>query len=120
MKAKLIVFDFDGVLIDSVALKNQAFAEIYREHFGELSEEIKKYLSENGGIERAKKFTHFYEQTQGRAPTQAELDRLSKLFTAKVKQVMIDRAMIPGVSQTLDELKKKNLPMYIASGAPHE
>ncbi len=33
---------------------------------------------------------------------------------------MIDRAVMPGVLKSLDELKAKGVPMYVASGAPHE
>lgn len=120
MKMKAIVFDFDGVLVDSVGLKNQAFEEIYQEHFGELTPDVQEYITKHGGLERAKKFTHFYEKSEGRPPTLDELELLSKLFAMKVKQVMIERALIPGVAKTLEELHKRNIPMYIASGTPHE
>jgi phosphoglycolate phosphatase len=120
MKIKAIVFDFDGVLVDSVGLKNQAFEEIYQEHFGELTPDVQEYINKNGGLERAKRFTHFYQTTEGRDPSETELELLSKLFTLKIKQVMIDRAVMPGVAKTLDSLKAKGIPMYIASGTPHE
>jgi phosphoglycolate phosphatase len=120
MKIKVVVFDFDGVLVDSVGLKNQAFEEIYQEHFGELTLEVQEYINKNGGLERAKRFTHFYQSKEGRDPSEDELELLSKLFALKVKQVMIDRALMPKVLNTLEALKNRKVPMYIASGTPHE
>jgi phosphoglycolate phosphatase len=120
MKMKAIVFDFDGVLVDSVGLKNHAFEEIYQEHFGELTPEVQEYINKNGGLERAKRFTHFYQTKEGRDPSDDELELLSKLFALKIKQVMIDRALMPKVLNTLEALKNRNVPMYIASGTPHE
>ncbi|EAI6773129.1 HAD hydrolase-like protein, partial [Campylobacter coli] len=49
---KNIIFDFDGVILDSVELKTQAFAELFKEFPKNKVQELVKYHIQNGGISR--------------------------------------------------------------------
>ena len=56
---KAIIFDFDGVILNSVNLKTKAFYELYSRYGSNVAEEVKNYHIKNGGLSRVKKFEQF-------------------------------------------------------------
>ena len=47
------MFDFDGVLVESVDLKTRAFAALYAEHGTEVADAVVAYHLQHGEIGRA-------------------------------------------------------------------
>ena len=43
MKWKNIIFDFDGVICDSVEIKTQAFAKLYNQYGPDIENKVIKY-----------------------------------------------------------------------------
>ena len=60
-KKKFIVFDFDGVVLDSVEIKTNAFAEIYSEYGSEIVSKVVEYHKRNGGLSRFEKFKYYHK-----------------------------------------------------------
>jgi phosphoglycolate phosphatase-like HAD superfamily hydrolase len=56
-----IVFDCDGVVLNSNAVKTRAFYEAALPYGEEAASALVAYHTANGGISRYKKFTHFLE-----------------------------------------------------------
>ena len=56
---KTVIFDFDGVILDSNRLKSKAFYEVTKSIDLNLSHELVEYNKLNGGISRYKKFGYF-------------------------------------------------------------
>ena len=56
-----IVFDCDGVVLNSNAVKTRAFYEAALPYGEEAARALVAYHTANGGISRYKKFTHFLE-----------------------------------------------------------
>ena len=56
---KAIIFDFDGVLIESAAIKTEAFREVFSK-WQDKVDEIVTYHNKNMGISRFVKFKYFY------------------------------------------------------------
>jgi len=56
-----IVFDCDGVVLNSNAVKTRAFYEAALPYGEEAAKALVDYHTANGGISRYKKFTHFLE-----------------------------------------------------------
>ena len=52
----ILVFDFDGVLADSVDIKADAFAELYSPYGSEIVEQVVAHQLANGGMSRFEKF----------------------------------------------------------------
>ena len=62
MKPKInIIFDFDGVILDSNKVKTNAFKQISLRYGIEKSEELVNYHIKNGGISRYEKIRWFVE-----------------------------------------------------------
>ena len=47
-----IIFDFDGVLVESVDVKTRAFCDMYSKYGEEIVEKVKEYHLSHGGISR--------------------------------------------------------------------
>ena len=56
---KAILFDFDGVIVDSVDIKTIAFKELFSA-FPEHSREIERYHLDHLGVSRYQKFEWIY------------------------------------------------------------
>ena len=49
-----IIFDFDGVLVESVDVKTNAFAMLYAEHGPDVVKRVVAYHQEHGGISHSR------------------------------------------------------------------
>ena len=56
----ILVFDFDGVLADSVNIKANAFAELYSPYGSEIVERVVTHHLANGGMSRFDKFNYYH------------------------------------------------------------
>jgi len=117
MPIDVIVFDCDGVLLDSVDVKTRAFAALFAEHGPEASAFIVDYHLAHGGVSRYVKFAHFYRERLGREITPEESKALDKRFTAACLDALLRSPMIPGAREFLDA-NPEGRPLYVCSGAP--
>lgn len=117
-KKTCFVFDFDGVIKDSVHVKTQAFEQIYRSYGSEVVEKVKTYHLENGGLSRYKKFEYYEKVLLKKKITNDEVNSLSNQFSDIVKNKVINSSPIPGVINFLDILKKNNILTVVNSATP--
>lgn len=98
-----LVFDCDGVVLNSNKVKTQAFYAATK-HFGhESAQALVDYHVENGGVSRYLKFEYFLTDILQTAPDQSVLDDLLIRFSQSVKQGLMDCDVADG----LEEMKVK-------------
>jgi len=51
---------------------------------------------------------------------EGELHRLGKVFSELVLKEVLASQFVTGALETLNQIKKLNIPAYVASGTPHE
>mgnify|MGYP006077874289 FL=1 len=51
-KIKAIIFDYDGVIAESVNVKTEAFAELYKPYGTDIVQKVIKHHEANGGVSR--------------------------------------------------------------------
>lgn len=118
-KLSAVVFDCDGVLIESNEIKTQAFGLTVAEYGQKAMDQLMDYHREHGGVSRYKKFEWFYCQVV-KAPLSDEMmDRLCRRFTQLCINAVLDAPMVAGAKESLD-LVSGRLPMFIASGTPEK
>lgn len=78
MALQCLVFDCDGVLLDSVPIKTQAYARIAEPFGPEARDRMVLYYTRHGGVSRYKKFAWFYQEVLGREITPEESDALAR------------------------------------------
>jgi len=116
---RALLFDFDGVIADSVDIKTEAFRELFKDESRANLERILKYHQLHGGVSRTKKFEYFYKNILRRPLTGFLLERLSEQFACLVKEKVVKAPFIDGAEEFLKKYSK-TLDLYIVSGTPHE
>jgi len=114
-----IVFDFDGVLAESVDVKTRAFAALYEPHGVDVVKRVVEWHLAHGGVSRFEKFRHFHQAFLGRTLAPAEETELGRRFSALVEEAVIAAAWVPGAREFLDGWHAR-LPLFVASGTPEE
>ncbi|MFA5147176.1 MAG: HAD-IA family hydrolase [Candidatus Omnitrophota bacterium] len=113
---KAVIFDFDGVIVESVDIKTDAFRELFN-IFPDKVDEIVKYHADNGGISRFNKFRYIYEHIL-RKPLPKELfDRLCDDFARLVKEKVASAPFVRGAEDFIGRNFTK-YHFYIVSGTP--
>lgn len=112
-----IIFDFDGVVVDSVHIKTEAFAELYR-HCGEqIRQQVVEYHLLHGGKSRYEKIRYYQEQLLRQPLDEAQLAEMGRQFSSLVVDKVVSANYIPGA---LDFIKKMRVDrkLFIVTGTP--
>lgn len=113
-----IIFDFDGVVVESGKIKTQAFAELYRSYGENIVAKVVQFHTQNGGMSRYRKFRHFQEHLLHQPPlTEAEERQLDIRFSELVVEAVIAAEAVPGAIELIRQQSRK-IPLFVASGTP--
>jgi beta-phosphoglucomutase len=115
---KAIIFDLDGVIIESAGIKTETFRALFSRYPDKLPE-IMAYHEKNAGISRYVKFRHFYEQILGKELTPAKEKELGKEFSKIALQQILKAPLVAGIENFLKNNSRRFL-LFIASGTPEE
>jgi len=116
---KAVIFDFDGVILESAQIKTEAFRELFNRRCPEHLDAIVSYHLDNVGISRYVKFRHIYEAILHLSYT----EDVEKLLGDEFAEIVLDRVLAaPFVDGALEFLNEKSLQYdcFIASGTPEE
>lgn len=114
---KAIIFDFDGVILESASIKTDAFAEVVRDFPRDVAEEFVSYHMSHMGISRYVKFRYLVENILHEQYTEEKGDELANRFSSIVFNRIMECPFVPGAKEFL----KGHFfyyDMYIASGTP--
>lgn len=114
---RAIVYDFDGVICDSVNVKTAAFAEMYESYGEEVVANVVAYHSANGGVSRFEKFKYYSKHLLGKNISEEEVIVLGNRFSDLVKQKVIHSAFINGAYSFLTN-HAKMYKQFICTGTP--
>jgi phosphoglycolate phosphatase-like HAD superfamily hydrolase len=117
MKIKGIIYDFDGVICDSVNVKTKAFAELYKSYGAEIEQRVVDYHLAHGGISRFEKIKYYHEVLLGKSISEEEIQQLADTFASLVKEKVIASAYIKGALPFIKKYSQR-LPQYICTGTP--
>ena len=115
---RAIIFDFDGVICESLAAKTKAFRKLF-ENYPDKLDEILKIHIDNGGMSRYKKFELIFKDILKKELTEQESRRLGQMFS---EYCYAEVAACPFVEGAYEFLKKYHdkLFFFIVSGTPQE
>lgn len=116
---KTIIFDFDGVILDSARLKTAAFTQVYSREDPEKVAEVVEYQEQHGGIGRRQKFEYFEREVFGRPGDEVTVENLCDRFAEIIDEGMLNCAFIPGAEALLARLENE-IPMHVVSGMPED
>ncbi len=117
MKIEQIVFDCDGVLLDSVGIKTKAFSQLAEKFGSDIQAQFVAYHQANGGVSRVEKFKWLYHVLLRKEATEVELANMAAEFAHIIKIEMQKCPMVNGALEFLEAWHTK-MPLYVCSGTP--
>lgn len=115
---KAIIFDFDGVLVESAHIKTDAFRQLFSSRHDKV-EDIVRHHIENMGISRYVKFKHIYENMLNEPYSEALGVQLGAEFSNIVLDAIKKAPFVKGTEEFLKENYQEYL-FFIASGTPQD
>jgi len=115
---KVIILDFDGVIIESNDIKDRAFANIFREYPDNYDKMMAYHYSHNA-VYRYEKFRYFVEDVLKLSDCSDLIDGLVKKFNNLTEKAILECPFVNGASEFLDYVYKK-YPLYLVSATPQK
>jgi len=114
---KNILFDFDGVILDSMPVRERGFKKIFEGYDSRLVEKLLVYHNKNGGLSRYVKIRYFYEKLLNQAVSDKEINKIAENFSIIMRAELINEKYL--VDETVDFIDKnyKNYNFHIVSGS---
>lgn len=114
---KTIFWDFDGVIMDSNAVRDRGFEEVLKSYPQTEVDALMAFHRDNGGLSRYVKFRHFFKDIRGGSITEAEVNIWAQKFSEIMMQLLINHDLL--IAETLEFIKAnaKEYNMHIVSGS---
>ena len=115
---KMAVFDCDGVLLDSNAVKTNAFEEVLR-NMGQPEEKISEliaYHKAHGGVSRHVKFKVFFEEIAPHVDSEKKSYEAIQSYGEVCEKGLMEAGLIPGVESCLQKYQEQGIPCFVVSG----
>lgn len=115
---KAIIFDFDGVLVESVDIKTMAFAKLFESEGNKIVEKVVDYHLKNTGVSRFEKIKYIYKNMLDRELSEESFNNLCLRFAGLVVDEVINAPYVKGAKEFLDGYANNYL-CYVVSATPH-
>jgi len=115
MPIKALIFDFDGLILDTETPDYVAWKDIYREHGFELPHDEWGKIVGGYGLSHFDAAEHLALLSQGRLDSVI----LRARHQLQARAAIARAAVLPGVLDYIHEAKRLGLKLAIASSSPH-
>jgi phosphoglycolate phosphatase-like HAD superfamily hydrolase len=116
-KCRCILFDCDGVILDSNRIKSEAFRCVALRFGADTADRFVRYHQQHGGVSRYRKFAHLLEELSPvpAADRDALLAELLREYSARCAEGLLHCALIPGVKHFLAAMPPE-IAAYVVTG----
>jgi phosphoglycolate phosphatase-like HAD superfamily hydrolase len=116
-KFKTIFWDFDGVIMDSMPVRDKGFEIVLNNYPKEQVDFLMEYHRKNGGLSRYNKFRYFFEVIRKESITDSEIQILAEEFSVVMLQNLLDSSLL--IEDSINFIKNNYLKynMHIVSGS---
>ncbi|MEW6154485.1 MAG: HAD family hydrolase [Actinomycetota bacterium] len=112
-----LFLDFDGVILESVEVKTDAFRELFADHPLCITEAVVQYHVANLGLSRYEKFRWVYEHLLDQELTEATMAELCQRFEQLVVARVLRSPLVPGADAFL-QAYSSSAPCFVVSATP--
>jgi phosphoglycolate phosphatase-like HAD superfamily hydrolase len=118
---KIIFWDFDGVLMDSNAIRDVGFERVLSNYPKQAVQDLLIYHRENGGLSRYVKFRYFFENILKKDVSESEIKELATNFSLIMRSQLLNPELL--ISDSMNFVKSQfdcGVRMHIVSGSDQE
>lgn len=117
---KTILWDFDGVILDSMKIKGDGFAELFQKYSLNEVQKLQKFHYKNGGVSRFDKIKYFYNKILLKKIYDREVIEHANMFAKIIKKKIFDKKNL--IEDSLQFIKNnfKKYNFHIVSGSEHQ
>jgi len=114
---KVIFWDFDGVLMDSNAVRDLGFERVLSEFPKDQLDKLLAFHQANGGLSRYVKFRYFFEEIRKEPVTDDEILIWADRFSQIMKELLVNPELL--IEETMSFVKENQgkYIMHITSGS---
>lgn len=109
-----LVFDCDGVILNSNKVKTQAFYNSVLSYGEACAQALVEYHVKNGGVSRYEKYEYFFRAILQREVAQEELDHLLGVFAREVRHGLMTCEVAGGLQKLREQ--SRHAKWLIVSG----
>jgi phosphoglycolate phosphatase-like HAD superfamily hydrolase len=113
---KVLFWDFDGVIIDSMKVRETGFRRVLHSFPEHQVEKLICFHKENGGWSRYVKFRYFFETIRKEVVSDDVILRLSQDFSSIMRELLISPHLL--IEDSTGYIRSQSpKPMHIVSGS---
>lgn len=116
--ARIVFWDFDGVIKESVAAKGEAFERVFAHYGNDVATRVRRHHDANGGVSRYEKVP-LYLEWAGVAPDAALTAATCDAFASEARAAVIRSAWVPGAREYL-ETRNAEQEFVVVSATPED
>lgn len=120
LNKKVILWDFDGVILNSMEVREMGFVNVLSSYPEEQVKELLKYHKENGGLSRYVKFRYFIKEILNEPLNEKKVDAMSSQFSEIMKTSLGSNDQLIDEVINFIRLHFQNFNMHIVSGSDGE
>lgn len=116
---KAIIFDFDGVIAESLDVKTRAFSDMYKPFGEEVQKKVVDFHEAHGGVSRYVKFRHYHKEYLGVHLDETEINEMAQEFSNRVFNEVANSDFVAYAFEFISQ-HHADYDMFISTGAPTE
>lgn len=112
-----ILWDFDGVLMDSMPTRDLGFEKVLSSYPRHELEQLLAFHRQNGGLSRYVKFRYFFEHIRNESITEDKVLELATEFSAVMRRELLNEKLL--IQDSIEFVRKYHdkFKMHIVSGS---
>src|SRR5262245_33711262 len=114
---RAVVFDFDGTLVNSNAIKRQVFFDVVADDAGGAAR-MRAILARNTGDRYTLLAAYADEAASAGVRCSRELDELVNAYSERADTLIAEAPEMPGATALLRTLRQRGLRLFISSATP--
>ena len=102
-QADVVIWDFDGVIKESVDVKTEAFADAFKLFGAEIVDKVVAHHKMHTGMSRFEKVPLYFKEFVGRQANISEVNEVLNFLSSRLIERVVNSEWVPGAREYLEK-----------------